>query len=294
MSNTIFVTGAAGQLGKLVIQQLLARGVAPARIVAGSRDPQKLADLTAQGVAVRRADFEDPAGLAEAFVGVGTVLIVSTDALDGAGTRLKQHRNAVAAAAAAGVGRIAYTSLPNPESSLITFAPDHAGTERAIRETGLPYLIFRNNWYQQNLLMSLPHSLEAGQWYSSAQGGRIAYAAREEMAEAIAAALDTPAAGNTIYTLTGPQALSTAEVAELATQATGRPLAVVRVDATQLAAGLKGAGLPDGLIAMLVSIDADVRAGNLSIVTDHLETLIGRAPRTLAQYFDANKADYLG
>lgn len=294
MSNTIFVTGAAGQLGKLVIQQLLARGVAPARIVAGSRDPQKLADLTAQGVAVRRADFEDPAGLAEAFAGVGTVLIVSTDALDGAGTRLKQHRNAVAAAAAAGVGRIAYTSLPNPESSLITFAPDHAGTERAIRETGLPYLIFRNNWYQQNLLMSLPHSLEAGQWYSSAQGGRIAYAAREEMAEAIAAALDTPAAGNTIYTLTGPQALSTAEVAELATQATGRPLAVVRVDATQLAAGLKGAGLPDGLIAMLVSIDADVRAGNLSIVTDHLETLIGRAPRTLVQYFDANKADYLG
>ncbi|MBN3725205.1 NmrA family NAD(P)-binding protein [Burkholderia sp. Ac-20379] len=294
MSNTIFVTGAAGKLGKLVIQQLLARGVAPARIVAGSRDPQKLADLTAQGVAVRRADFEDPAGLAEAFAGVGTVLIVSTDALDGAGTRLKQHRNAVAAAAAAGVGRIAYTSLPNPESSQITFAPDHAGTERAIRETGLPYLIFRNNWYQQNLLMSLPHSLEAGQWYSSAQGGRIAYAAREEMAEAIAAALDAPVEGNPVYTLTGPQALNTAEVAELATKATGRPLAVVRVDGTQLAAGLKDAGLPDGLIAMLVSIDADVRAGNLSIVTDHLETLIGRAPQTLAQYFEANKADYLG
>ena len=96
------------------------------------------------------------------------MLIVSTDALDGAGTRLRQHKAAVAAAAKAGVGRIAYTSLPNADTSKVSFAPDHLGTEQAIKATGLPYLIFRNSWYAENLFMSLPNALKSGQWYTSA------------------------------------------------------------------------------------------------------------------------------
>jgi NAD(P)H dehydrogenase (quinone) len=290
MNDKIFVTGAAGQLGQLVIKQLLARGVAPGRIAAGTRSPAKLADLAAAGIEVRRADFEDVRGLTEAFSGVGTVLIISTDALDGTDTRLKQHRNAVSAAVAADVKRLAYTSLPNPDSSLLTFAPDHLGTEQAIKATGLRYVIFRNGWYQENLLRALPHALKSGQWHSAARGGRTSYVGREDIAEAIAAALATSALESRTYTLTGSEALSTEEIARLASHATGKLLSVVHVTDQQFAAGLKAAGVPEIFVSVLVSAEAETRAGNLSIVTDHVESLIGRAPRRLAEYLKKAKS----
>lgn len=292
MNDSIFVTGASGQLGQLVIKHLLARGVAPSRIVAGTRSPEKLADLAAAGIEVRKADFEDLRGLTEAFDGAGTVLIISTDMLDGTDTRLKQHRNAVSAAVAAGVERLAYTSLPNPESSLLTFAPDHLGTEQAIKATGLPYVFFRNGWYQENLLRVLPNALKSGQWHSAAEGGRTSYVGREDIAEAIAAALATSTPESRTYTLTGAEALSTEEIARLASQATGKPLSVVHVTDGQLAAGLKAAGVPEIFASLLVSAEAEMRAGNLSIVTDHVESLIGRAPRRLAGYLEEAKSAF--
>ncbi|GGA10787.1 SDR family oxidoreductase [Dyella caseinilytica] len=292
MNDKIFVTGAAGQLGRLVIKQLLARGVAPHRIIAGTRSPEKLADLAAAGIEVRRADFEDSRGLAEAFNGAGTVLIISTDALDGTDTRLKQHRNAVSAAVAADVKRLAYTSQPNPDSSLLTFAPDHLGTEQAIKATGLPYVIFRNGWYQENLLRALPNALKSGQWHSAAEGGRTSYVGREDIAEAMAAALTTSASESRTYTLTGSEALSTEDIARLASQATGRILSVAHVTDGQFAAGLKAAGVPEIFVSVLVSAEAETRAGNLSIVTDHVESLIGHAPRRLAEYLREAKSAF--
>lgn len=294
MSNTIFVTGASGQLGRLVIKHLLARGVTHNRIIAGTRDPEKLADLAAAGIEVRKADFEDPQALTEAFKGAGTVVIVSTDALDGADKRLKQHRNAVSSAVAAGVERLAYTSMPNPESALVTFAPDHLETERAIKATGLPYVIFRNSWYHENLLMSLPHALASGQWHSAAKGGRVSSAGREDMAEAIAAALVAPSSDSRTYTLTGSEALSREKIAGLAREATGKPLAVVDVTDAQFAAGLEAAKVPGVFVAMLVSIEVAIRSGNLSIVTDDIESLIGRAPKRLGDYLKEAKASYTG
>ena len=292
MSNTIFVTGASGQLGQLVIKHLLARGVTHNRIIAGTRSPEKLADLAAAGIEVRQADFENPQRLAEAFKGVGTALIISTDAVDGADRRLKQHRNAVLSAAEAGVKRLAYTSMPNPASSLLTFAPDHLETERTIQATGLPHVIFRNGWYHENLLRSLPDALKSGQWHSATADGRTSSAGREEMAEAIAAALATSTSESRTYTLTGTEALSSEEIADLARRATGKPLAVVHVTDEQFATGLKAAGVPDGFVSLLVSIEAEVRAGHLSIVTDHLESLIGRTPKRLADYLQEAKASY--
>jgi NAD(P)H dehydrogenase (quinone) len=289
MNDKIFVTGAAGQLGQLVIKHLLARGVAPSRIVAGTRSPDKLADLAAADVEVRRADFEDLRGLTAALNGAGTVLIISTDALDGTDTRLKQQRNAVSAAVAADVRRLAYTSQPNPDSSLLTFAPDHLGTEQAIKATGLPYVIFRNGWYQENLLRALPNALKSGQWHSAAEGGRTSYVGREDIAEAIAAALVTSTLESRTYTLTGSEALSTEEIARLASQVTGKPLSVVHVTDGQLAAGLRAAGVPEIFVSVLASAEAETRAGNLSIVTDHVESLIARAPRRLAEYLKGAK-----
>jgi NAD(P)H dehydrogenase (quinone) len=292
MTDTIFVTGASGQLGRLVIKHLLSRSVKADRIIAGTRNVEKLADLATLGVAVRRADFDDPEGLVAAFEGVGTALIISTDMLDGVGTRLKQHRNAVASAVAAGVKRLAYTSLPNPESSLLSFAPDHLETERAIKATGLPHCIFRNGWYHENLLRALPSALKSGTWHSAARGGKISYAAREDVAEAIAAALATPGTESQTFTFTGAEALSTEEVASMIEEATGKRLSVAHVSDEQFVSGIKAAGVPEVYIPVLISAEAEVRAGNLSLVTDHLASLIGHAPKRLSTHFLEAKAAY--
>lgn len=295
MSDTILVTGASGKLGRAVIRHLLdSRGVAPARIIAGSRDPEKLAELAARGVATRKIDFDAASGLDAAFAGAGTVLIISTDALDGAGTRLRQHRTAVAAAQKAGAARIAYTSIPDAETSKVSFSPDHYGTEQAIAATGIPSLIFRDSWYQENLFMSLPQAVKTGQWYTSAGQGRTAFVARDDIAAAIAGALVNPPAGSVTYTLTGSEALTNDEIAALAGEILGKPIQVVHLNDEQLAAGMKAAGVPEAFVPTLVSFETATRAGDLGTVTDDVATLSGRRPQTVRDFLAASKGAILG
>ena len=145
MTDTLLVTGASGQLGRLVLDNLIASGkVAPASIIATTRNVEKLSDYAAKGVSVRAADFDDPASLDAAFAGADKILIISTDELGVPGKRLAQHKVAVAAAQKAGAKHILYTSMPQPDDSLVTFAPDHLGTEEAIKATGIPYTIQRD------------------------------------------------------------------------------------------------------------------------------------------------------
>jgi NAD(P)H dehydrogenase (quinone) len=290
MTDTIFITGASGKLGGRIIHHLLERGVAPSKIIAGTRNPEKLADLAAKGVTVRAADFDDKPGLVKAFAGANTVLIISTDALDGAGTRQRQHLAAVQAAVEAGAKRLAYTSLPEAETSQVSFAPDHLNTEKAVKATGLPYLIFRNNWYQENLFMALPHAFAGGQWYTSAGDGRTAFVARDDIAAAIAGALVNPPAESTTYTLTGTEALTKEEVAKLASAAVGKPLQVVNLTDEQLAGGMKAAGVPEGFIPTLVSFDTATRAGDLAVITGDVESLSGRKSKPLKAFLEENKA----
>jgi len=290
MSDTILVTGAAGQLGQRVVHHLLETYKVPAgRIIAATRDPSKLAELAARGVATRKADFDDAAGLVSAFEGAGTVLIISTDALAVPGQRLKQHTAAVNAAAKAGVKHIAYTSMPSPDKSLVTFAPDHLGTENAIKASGLPYTILRDAWYFDNFMMSLPHNLEGGKWYTATKGGKVPYITREDCALAIAAAL-VGKPGNKTYTLTGSTSYSIADVASAVTAITGRPLEVIDVTDEQLSGGLTGAGLPSFVVDMLVSADANIRAGNFDSLSGDFTTLTGKEPQTLRQFIEDRKA----
>ncbi|MCO6178665.1 SDR family oxidoreductase [Ciceribacter sp. RN22] len=292
--SKILVSGASGHLGRLVIQNLLESGkVAPTDIVAGSRDTTKLADLAAKGVETRRVDFDD-ANLAAAFSGIDRLLVISTDVLDRPGHRIGQHRAAVAAAKAAGVGRIYYTSMINPETSLVSFAPDHAGTEQAIRESGLAYTIFRNAWYMENLFMSLPHALASGSWYTSAGKGRNAHAARADIAGAIAGALVSEASANAVYNLTGPAALTTDEIAALVREVTGKSLAVVHLTDEQLAGGMKAAGVPEPFVPVLVSFDANAREGGFDVATKDIETLSGKASQDLKSFLVTNKTALIG
>ncbi|MDK1386902.1 NmrA family NAD(P)-binding protein [Sinorhizobium sp. 8-89] len=291
MSETLLVTGAAGQLGKLVLDALLASGKArPADIIATSRDTSKLADYAAKGVQTRAADFDDPASLGEAFAGADRILIISTDTLNQPGKRLQQHLNAVAAARKAGAKHILYTSMPNPETSVIPFASDHLGTENAIKATGIPYTILRNGWYMENLFMALPHALETGQWFSSAGAGRLAHIARSDAAEAAAAALLSGSAESRTYTLTGAGLHSTDEIAALVASTTGKKLEVVHISDEARAGGLKGAGLPDFLIPIVVSFDSNTREGHIGMVTGDFAALTGKTPLSLPAFLEASKA----
>ncbi|TJW12869.1 MAG: SDR family oxidoreductase [Mesorhizobium sp.] len=297
MTETLLVTGASGHLGRAVINHLLdAQKVAPANIIATTRNPENLRDLAALGIVVRPADFDDPASLERAFKGADRVLIVSTGELDlKSDRRLKQHQAAVAAAKAASVSHLLYTSMPNPEPvSPVLFAGDHYGTEQAIKASGIAYTIFRNGWYQENLFMALPHAISSGKWYTSAGDGRIAHAARDDMAAAIAASLASGSTESRVYTLTAPHAYTTNEIAALVSEVTGKPLEVIQLPDEALTEGVKAAGLPEDFARIVVSFDANTRSGRIGMVTDAIETLSGRKPKTLKQFLEGNKAALLG
>lgn len=291
MSETILITGAAGQLGQRVIHHLLETEKVPAaNIIAATRDPAKLADLAAKGVVTRKADFDDGDSLAAAFNGVDRLLVISTDALAVPGQRLKQHKAAVEAAVKAGVKHIAYTSMPSPDKSLVTFAPDHLGTENAIKATGVPYTIIRNAWYMDNYLHGMPHNLQSGSWYTASGEGKISNISREDCARAIAAALASGTKESATYTVTGAESLTADQIAAIVADTTGKPLKAVQVTDEQLGQGMRSAGLPDFVADMLVSADANVRAGNFDLVTTDYERLTGRKPETLKDFFVSHKA----
>jgi NAD(P)H dehydrogenase (quinone) len=295
MSETLLVTGATGKLGRLVLDELLASGnVAPSDIIATSRDAAKLADYAAKGVQTRAADFDDAASLDAAFNGAARILIISTDALDEPGKRLRQHLAAVAAAKKAGAKHILYTSMPNPETSVIPFAPDHLGTENAIKATGIAYTILRNGWYMENLFMALPHALSEGKWYSASGKGKLAHIARADIAKATANALASGSAESTTYTLTGETKHTTDEVAALVAKVTGKPLEVVHVSDEQLAGGLKAAGLPDFIIPVVVSFDTNTREGYVDLVTTDAGKLSGQKLTSLEDFLTASKSALLG
>lgn len=281
--SPILVTGAGGALGRLVLAELTARGATDLR--AGSRRPEALdiADATAV-----RVDFDDAASLEAAFAGVERLLIISTDAIDGAGTRKRQHLAAVAAAARAGVGHVVYTSMPAPApDNPIFFAPDHLATEEAIKASGMGYTILRNNWYFENLALSLPAALAHSAHLTSAAEGRVAHGARADYAAAAAGALLSET-GSATYDLSGPQAQTVADQFAAINAALGTAIAVVPMEDAALEATLTGAGLPAPLAALLVGADRAAREGRMDTVTDHVARLSGRAPQTLADWLAAN------
>lgn len=287
----LLVTGASGQLGQAVLAELLTKdGLGAGQLVAASRNPAKLADLAAKGVETRAADFDDPASLEAAFAGIDRLLLISTDELAVPGKRLAQHKAAVAAAVKAGVKHILYTSMPNPDKSLISFAPDHLGTEEAIKASGLGYTILRNSWYTDNHFMSLPHNLQTGTWYTSQAGGRLPNISRADCAVAAAAALLSPPEGNSVLTLTGPESLTVEEIAAIVSTIADKPLQVVQVSDEQLAGGVRASGMPEFVVQLVVSADANIRAGNFDMVTGDFEMLTGRKPQTVSDFFVAHKA----
>lgn len=286
---TLLVTGASGHLGRAVVRHLLdTLQIPPARIIATSRKPEALADLAAQGVTVRAADFDLPGALVGALRGADRVLLVSTDALMEPGKRLAQHRAAVQAAVDAGVKHVVYTSLPSADTSHVSFAPDHWGTEQALAGSTLGWTVLRNAWYFENLAYGLPGALASGEWATAAGDGRIAYIARDDLARAAAVALASGNTANRTLTLTGEQAWSARDVALRVSALNGKPLAVVDITPAQLIEGLRAHGFPPALADVFASFDAATAAGDLGAVTDDYRHLTGESPTPLDAWLPAN------
>lgn len=290
--STLLVTGASGQFGRLVLGYLTdTLGVPANRIIATTRTPDSLADWAAKGVSVRAADFDDPATLPAAFAGADRLLLISTDSIDRPGRRVEQHRAAIAAAKAAGVTHLIYTSCPEPETAPVMVAPDHAATEAALRESGLPgWTLLRNHWYFENLLMTLPSALATGHWYSAAGDGRNAHVARADLAHGAAAALASDFSGTRTLTLSGETAYSTADIAALVSQTVDKPIVVIPVPADGLVQGMIAAKLPEPLARFLASFDVNTAEGFVGTVTGDLRALTGTAPQPFESWLTENKA----
>jgi NAD(P)H dehydrogenase (quinone) len=286
------ISGASGHLGRLTISHLIDTAKVPAsQIIATTRKPETLADLAKRGVSVRAADFDQPASLAAAFAGADRALLISTDAI---GRRAEQSATAIAAAKAAGVEHLLYTSMPAPETSAVLFAPEHLAAERAIAASGIAgWTILRNNWYFENLFFAMPQALASGSWYSAAENGGIAYIARDDLARAAALALAT-AKGRSTLTLTGARSYTTAEIASLVAAATSKPLGVVPVPVDGLIQGMIGAGLPEPVARVFASFDTATAKGDLAQVTGDYKTLTGLDPAPLEPWIAANARGLLG
>jgi len=290
MSDTLLVTGASGHLGQRVLTHLLDTLKIPGeRIVAVSRKPEALSDWTTRGVVARAGDFDDPSSLRAAFGGVDRLLLISTDSLHQPGQRLAQHKAAVSAAVEAGVKHVVYTSMPNPQNSLVLFAPDHAGTEAALAGSALPgWTVLRNHWYSETLFFALPPILASGKWYTAAGEGKTPYIARDDLARAAATAL-VGGHGKLTFTLGGRKAYSVKEVADLVGRTVGRTIEVVPISVQMLAANLAGLGLPPPLPNTFASIEAAVAAGQFDSVADDFKKLVGNDPLPFEQWLLANK-----
>lgn len=292
-TQTLLVTGGSGHLGRRVIELLLAANAG--HVVTTTRTPEKLADLAAQGVEVRQGDFDQPDSLAAAFAGVDRLLLISTDALGEPGKRLAQHRNAVAAAVQAGVKHVVYTSLVNPEpGSPITFAGDHYGTEQALADSALDWTILRNNVYMDMLLMSLPQVIASGHLVAAAGEGGVGYVTREDCARAAAAALAGATPGRVTLDVTGPEVVTYADLARMASELTGRPVSYVSVSTEDMVAGMVQAGLPPFLAEALVSFHTAAAQGDHGFTTSVVADLTGTAPQSVRDFLLANQEALVG
>ncbi|MFE2563352.1 SDR family oxidoreductase [Streptomyces mirabilis] len=268
---SIVVTGATGHLGRHVIEGLLEK-VPADQITAVVRDAEKAAGFAARGVKIAVANYNEPETFGPLFAAGDKVLLISGNEFDKG--RVAQHQVVLDAAKAAGVALFAYTSAPGTLTAAL--ADDHKGTEKAILESGVPYALLRNGWYNENYTENLAPVLEYGAVTQAAGDGKVASAARADYAAAAVAVLTGEGHENTTYELSGDTAWSFAEYAALVAERSGKEIVYNAVSVEALTGILTGAGLPSPLAAILAGVDASIEKGELAGTSGDLSRLTGR------------------
>jgi len=272
----IGVTGATGQLGHLVVEQLKAK-VSADSIVALVRTPEKAAEL---GVEARAFDYTKPEGLVASLKGIDKLLLISGNEI---GQRLPQHKAVIEAAKQVGVKLFVYTSLLHADTSTLGLAGEHLSTENILKASGLTYTILRNGWYTENYTGSAKGAIGAGAFIGAAGDGKIASAARADYAEAAAVVLAGAGHENKIYELSGDTAYTLTELAAEISRQTGKTIPYNNLTEAEYAGILKSFGLPEGLAQMLADSDTGASKGGLFDDSKVLSKLIGRPTTPLAK-----------
>lgn len=272
---TIAITGATGQLGRLIVEKLKTR-TTPSNLIALVRSPAKALDL---GIAAREADYAKPETLANALVHVETLLLISSSEI---GHRAQQHRNVIEAAKKAGVKRIVYTSLLHADISVLNLAAEHIDTEQMLKASGIAYTILRNGWYTENYTGSVPGALAGGAFIGSADAGKISSAARADYAEAAAVVLTSTGHEGKTYELAGDTAYTLTDLAAEISRQSGKAIPYKNLLEADYAAALIGFGLPEGFAQAIASWDVGASKGALYEDGRQLSGLIGRPTTPLA------------
>lgn len=272
---SIAVTGATGQLGRIVVEKLKQK-VPASDIIVLVRSPEKAADL---GVTAREADYAKSETLRSALEGVDTLLLISSSEI---GQRAVQHRNVIDAAKAAGVRRIVYTSLLKADSSPLSLAEEHRQTEADLKASGVPYTILRNGWYTENYTGSIGGALAGGAFIGSAGEGKVSAAPRADYAEAAVAVLTGAGHEGKTYELAGDTAWTLADLAAEVSKQTGKAIPYMNLPEAGYAQALVGFGLPEGLAAAIAGWDIGASQGALYSDSKDLSTLIGRPTTPLS------------
>ena len=268
----IAITGATGQLGRLVIESLLKK-VPAYQVVAAVRSPEKAQDLAALGVQLRQADYSQPATLASALAGVDKVLLISSNEI---GQRVAQHQAVIDAAGAAGVKLLAYTSLLHADTSPLGLAAEHLQTEAALTASGLSHVLLRNGWYTENRTAGIPSALEHGALLGSARDGLTASATRADYAEAAAVVLTTDGHAGKVYELAGDSAYTLTQLAAEVSRLAEKPVAYQDLPEAEFKAVLLQVGLPEPVAELLANSDSGTAQGGLFDDQRQLSRLIGR------------------
>lgn len=274
----IVITGASGQLGRLVIQNLL-KELPAGEIVAAVRNPAKVQDLSALGIQVRRADYDRPETLVQAFQGADKLLLISSSEV---GKRFPQHRAVIDAARQIGVKLLTYTSILHADASPMGLAAEHKETEAYLKISGLPYVLLRNGWYTENYAASIPGSLKFGVFIGSAGGGRIASAARADYAAAAAKVLLLENQTGKVYELAGDDSYTLTDLAAELSRQSGKTVSYQNLSEAAFKAALLGAGLPEPVATLLSESDIGASKDGLFDNSHTLSRLIGRHTTPLA------------
>lgn len=275
--TTFAVTGTSGHLGRLIVESMLARGVAAADIVAIARTTAKVSDLAERGVQVRFGDYKDAASLDAALDGVTRLVLVSSSEV---GKRSAQHAAVIDAAERAGVSRIVYTSILKADTSTLGLAPEHVETEAALRASAIPATVLRNSWYLENYTGQIGQYVATGTLLGATGGARLTAGTRSDFADAAAVAAIQDDEGAT-YEI-GGVAFTFDELASTVTAVTGTTVTHRDVSVDELSSTLQeAAGMDAGTAGFWASVDASIARGDLFTESTDLERLIGRPPVSL-------------